>query len=290
MPRSTRIEKLYSDVPQEDIAELLRFRESHPLKHLAAGKIEVAYMDTEQDKPALLILPGALSLAESSFRTINVLENDYRIITLDYPPVPTMSGLCDGLAEILDAVGIDRINVVGGSYGGLVAQAFVRLYPDRVKRLILTHTTLFDEESGRALKKALRWLPLVPEGMLKAITTKSLGGLLKDDMPHAAFMHAYMHEVFRYRLTKKDILGLYRRTLDLVTGYRFAPGDLAEWPGRVLIITADDDPGLPEPLREQLLALYPGAELRLFHGTGHASSLLRPDEFYEAIRAFLNQP
>jgi len=41
------------------------------------------------------------------------------------------------LAALADALGLSRINIVGHSMGGTVAQAFYRLFPARVKTLIL---------------------------------------------------------------------------------------------------------------------------------------------------------
>ena len=41
------------------------------------------------------------------------------------------------LAEILNLLGYDRVNVVGGSYGTRMAQVFMRMYPHRVRTAIL---------------------------------------------------------------------------------------------------------------------------------------------------------
>ena len=66
----------------------------------------------------------------------------------------------------------------------------------------------------------------------------------------------------------------------------FASHDLADWPGAVLLIMADDDPGTPEPVREAMQALYPQADVHMFSGTGHAASLLKRDEYLTAIEQF----
>jgi hypothetical protein len=36
-------------------------------------------------------------------------------------------------------------------------------------------------------------------------------------------------------------------------------------------------------------ALYPGARLHLFHGTGHSTSVLKEQEYQEAIELFLEE-
>jgi pimeloyl-ACP methyl ester carboxylesterase len=52
---------------------------------------------------------------------------------------------------------------------------------------------------------------------------------------------------------------------------------------------ADDDPGTPESVRDAMSALYPGARLHLFHGTGHSTSVLKEQEYQEAIEQFLEE-
>jgi pimeloyl-ACP methyl ester carboxylesterase len=66
----------------------------------------------------------------------------------------TMTGLADSLARLLDARGIARITLVGGSMGGVVAQHFVLRYPERVGRLLLVATGATTADPAAALAKA----------------------------------------------------------------------------------------------------------------------------------------
>ena len=50
---------------------------------------------------------------------------------------------------------------------------------------------------------------------------------------------------------------------------------------------AEDDPATPAPLREAMKAMYPRAEVRLFAGGGHLTSVLKQGEYLEAIETFL---
>jgi 3-oxoadipate enol-lactonase len=53
----------------------------------------------------------------------------------------TMADYADDAAGLLDAIGWDRVKVVGVSFGGMVAQEFVLRHPDRVSRLVLACTS-----------------------------------------------------------------------------------------------------------------------------------------------------
>jgi pimeloyl-ACP methyl ester carboxylesterase len=72
----------------------------------------------------------------------------------DQPGPYTMEGYADAVAHMLDAQGIARIVLVGGSMGGVVAQHFVLRHPDRVERLLLVATGAFTIDPAAGLAKA----------------------------------------------------------------------------------------------------------------------------------------
>jgi pimeloyl-ACP methyl ester carboxylesterase len=262
-----------------------KFREEHPLKRAVIHGQEWEYIAAGQGERALLLLPGALAVADSTWLTLPHFEKRFQVIAPTYPPVLTMAELVDGIAGILDREGIERAAVSGGSYGGLVAQVFVRRHPERTERLILSHTAVPDADRARQLQWALKLLGWMPEGLLCAIFRKRLLGLLPRT-PEAAEFRAYTEEVTG-RATKEEILALYWRGADFLVHYRLNPRDLDGWPGRILLLMSDDDPVTPEPARRNLQALYPKAEVHLFSGSGHATALLQPEKYFEVMDRFL---
>ena len=159
----------------------------------------------------------------------------------------------------------------------------MRRYPARVDKLVISHAGPPDPARGRQVLKALRWMQLLPCALLRAIFLQRMQTLLPVSAPGAVapevvFMRAYLREVACLHLTKVGLLNLYRIVADLDLHHTFLPGDLADWPGEVLLIMADDDPGVPAPMRQAMQALYPQARLHLFRGTGHLAALLARDE------------
>lgn len=55
--------------------------------------------------------------------------------------MPTMADFADDAAALLDAMGWDRVHVVGYSFGGMVAQHFALRHGARVGRLVLAATS-----------------------------------------------------------------------------------------------------------------------------------------------------
>ena len=78
-----------------------------------------------QGKRTLLLLPGGTLVPDTYFILLEALERDYRVIVPAYAAVPTMAELVTGAAAILDAEGIQRVDVMGSSFGGYVAQCFL---------------------------------------------------------------------------------------------------------------------------------------------------------------------
>ena len=132
--------------------QLQQFRRAHPLQRLATGGAEWQYIACGQGEHALLLLPGAMGTAESSFDRMANTEDRFRVVSPSYPPLGTMAALSDGLAAVLDAEGIVRTHVLGHSLGAGIAHAFVRRHPERVDKLVLSGFGLYSH------------LPLVPAG------------------------------------------------------------------------------------------------------------------------------
>ena len=66
----------------------------------------------------------------------------------------TMEGYADGVAGVLDRLGIGRVVLVGGSMGGVVAQHFALRHPARLLRLLLVATGAAIADPTTALAKA----------------------------------------------------------------------------------------------------------------------------------------
>jgi pimeloyl-ACP methyl ester carboxylesterase len=59
------------------------------------------------------------------------------------------------LAEFLDALGVDQVDLVGNDSGGGIAQIFAALYPERVRSLTLTNCDAHDNWPPEAFKPFL---------------------------------------------------------------------------------------------------------------------------------------
>jgi len=291
--KSAAFDKIYGKVPTEQVARLKEFRRTHPYKQLIVGDTSWQYISCGQGKQTLLLLPGALSVGESTFPLITAFESEYRIIAPSYALSLTMTGLCRGLAHILETEALNQAHVLGGSYGGLVAQHFVRQYPAKARSLILSHTFVLTSKYAKPLWLAGKLFPSFPQSLFVPILKLRLNKMLLSTLrsanhPEAEFWTAYLNEAIDSDLLKEVFIHQNKCLLDLTHQPQFTPDDLKRWHGKVLIIESDDDPAIPARDRGLLRSMYPKAQVQTFRDAGHASSILKREEFFSIVRSFLN--
>jgi poly(3-hydroxyoctanoate) depolymerase len=114
---------------------------------LSIGGLGIAARKTGSGDPVLLL--NGLSRPMESWAPFAGALRDRTVIAFDGPGVGasetpvvpySMSKLSDVAARVLDAVGIERADVVGYSHGGAVAQQLAIGHRTRVNRLVLLAT------------------------------------------------------------------------------------------------------------------------------------------------------
>jgi deazaflavin-dependent oxidoreductase (nitroreductase family) len=285
-----RVKGIRSDLGAARWEQLREFRTTHPSKHVTVDGVGWDYIASGEGEEALLLLPGGAMVGESLFTRIPAFEDSYRVIATSYASVSTAAELLDGLAGVLDAEGVRAAHVLGPSYGGLVAQCFVRRHPERVRSLILANTLVLPKSLLWVSKVFLVVLPLVPLGWLRSLRERALAqaflGVPGVPLEDQAFWRDYQHELIS-RLTKADLRAMSRLGIDLVASFRFAPDDLASWPGKILILESDEDPVTPKK-RAELRQTYPQARVHSFHGAGHTPWMSHREEYLSVIKEFLD--
>jgi len=284
-----KIAKLYADVPEEAVERLLDFRRRFPCREVEIGGRRWRFIDTEQGGRVLFIPAGGTTIAEVSFMSIDHLAKGQRVISPDYPPVDTLQDLFEGYIGLLDHLGIGRFSLMGGSYGGWMAQSLVRAHPERIDKLVLTAIGPPNPENSRQLAWLMPLLRIMPMFALRGLINRSFGRL--DDSqrtdPDQALLWALVNEVVTYRIGRSDFVAAMRRLIDQTNNYSFSAGDLADWPGSILMLFGTEDPATPAEKRQAMTTLYPQAETIVFEGGQHAIALSHQDTYFKAIDSFL---
>jgi pimeloyl-ACP methyl ester carboxylesterase len=114
----------------------------------AANGLEV-HVRVQGNGEPLLLLNGFTRPLETWAPFVEALD-ERTVISFDAPgvgasPVPclplSIAQLADVAASVLDEAGFDRVDVLGFSHGGAVAQQMALSHPQRVRRLVLVSTS-----------------------------------------------------------------------------------------------------------------------------------------------------
>jgi pimeloyl-ACP methyl ester carboxylesterase len=233
------------------------------------------------------LLPGGELVNDMGFDLVGALAPRFRIVYPAYPRVRSLDDLADGIAAILTAEKIERATVLGASFGGAVAQCMIRRHPGRIERLILSNTGVPLAHLVRGRKIANAVLSSIPWSALRGLMAKSIIKLLGAPASELPFWRDYAKDLFATRLTKADVMANLAIQLDYHLRYRFAPGDLAAWPGKIFVIESDNDI-FNADRRKALRDTYPQAPVYTFHGAGHAPAFSRAEEYLDVLGRFLD--
>ena len=119
---------------------------------IAQGR--VAYRDLGAGEP-IVFVHGLLVDGRLWVGVAERLASDYRCLVVDWPMGShkiamnaeadlSPPGMVEVIVAFLDALGLDRVTVVGNDSGGAISQMLTAAHPDRVERLILTNCDMFE--------------------------------------------------------------------------------------------------------------------------------------------------
>ena len=287
----TRIRKFYSKIPNVQQKFIKEFEESHIQKSLHIKGITWNYFDSEKGKEVLLLLHGGYADFDMWIHQIVEFEKYYRIIAPTCPALPNaeMKEYSEALSTILDAENIARVNVMGYSEGGLIAQCFIRDYPKLIDKAILAHTFYPSSEITYYRYNFLlfRILPsFLTELLFRSFAKPDKEELEHDSTEWLEWYKGYFKEL-KSKLSKAQIITHIDLMIDFVRNYTFKRNDFSTWVENMLITVSEDDIVLK--YFDGLKELYPNAEYHMFgKGLGaHSIALISPEEFNQRIRKFL---
>ncbi len=211
--------------------------------------------------------------------------------------------IADDVAALLDLLGGGRGDVLGFSYGGMVAMRVADQHPGQVDRLILASTTAY-RDFGDELRASEDYAARTP--LVAGIDfTHPLAA--DPDAPDGALSRAMAFDSLPYDIWQLDRRAEWEAVLDQVTfsddwnePYAAgllrpaAPADpelvLREWGRPVLIVHGVHDMGFPLAVARRLHAAVPGSTLAEIPDAAHAAHFDNPDAWLGAIRDFLPAP
>jgi len=235
---------------------------------------------------ALFLLHGNAGSGRVWNRVISELASSYRVIAhdrqgfgeSDKSEIGSFSphDYATELRNLMDALNIDKAHVCGLSLGGMIAQCFALMYPERVNGLVLVGTTA--DRTGRS----------VPD---------TLAELERDGWP--AVSKRLVQSWFRPESDPDDIAEAYEialqssqrmRELTLTALGSFdIKSDIHRIIAPTLVIVGEQDQTCPLSMAEIIRKSVAGSRLVTIPACAHLVPVEQPQAFLETLSSFLRE-
>ena len=229
-------------------------------------------------------------------RIVDGLASTRRIITTDYRGIGASSGsapltvgeMANDAIAVIRALGFEKVDLLGFSLGGFVAQDIALRSPELVRKLILTGT---GPAGGQGIDKvwSVAW-PLMLKGLLT----------LRDPKFYLFFTATAngrkAAKDFIYRLKERDTdrdknptpVSFMRQLKAIRSWGRQQPQDLSRIQIPTLIVNGDNDIMVPTVNSAELANRISNSQLIIYPDAGHGGIFQYHSDFVTRATAFLN--
>ncbi|MXQ10579.1 alpha/beta fold hydrolase [Microvirga makkahensis] len=242
------------------------------------------------DAPPIVFLHGVGANSMHWRYQYHDLADDFRVIGWNAPgymltdalkaELPGCKDYADALKDFLEAMKLDRVNIVGNSFGTRVAQCFGMHYPDRIIKLAMTGTSrgldVSKEEADKTMAERKRQVSSGGYGFGERVNA------LLGTNPSPETVETVRH-VLRATNPKGFLHGV---GLGLDSTYQpHVSGPKLTFP--VLLIQGDSD--RVNPLEEEgavVLKHLPNARMEVLENIGHLPEVEAPERVNALLRDF----
>ncbi|HLY36607.1 MAG TPA: alpha/beta hydrolase [Candidatus Binatia bacterium] len=266
---------------------------THPWRDVTVDGVRLAADDEGAGTPALVCLHAIGHGARDFAALRRAFAPAHRVVALDWPGQgnsaddsrpPSAARYAALLAGVLDALGIERVVLVGNSIGGAAALRYAATHPERVAGLVLENPGGLDRPdrlSRRVIDLMVRffaagsrraaWFPPAFAAYYRTVLQRSAAAAQRARIVASAYEIApVLHDAWvSFGAPDADLRNLVP-TIRCPTLFAWGVRDVAV------------------QLRRSLptIARFPNARLERF-AAGHAAHLETPEELVAAVRRFV---
>ncbi|MBR2294995.1 MAG: alpha/beta hydrolase [Clostridiales bacterium] len=240
-----------------------------------------------------LVFMQGLDIQQMFMRYVEVLEDSYRVLLIEYPTdtktIDEQLAVIHGLLEKLD---IKYPVIIGASDGGMFAQLYARRYKD-VSALVLMATVTLDSEYLEPDRKR-PWFTGVLTGALRILPWKLSGRILtgkvntyyegetEEEMAYGA---SFFKMIADDRRSKSKMIHSFSLVGKLIHEPLLKTSDLECVRGRILLLLPEHDI-FSKKDQKTLEELMPDPEVHYLRGSHHGPWVLQ-DDYISIIKDFL---
>lgn len=268
-----------------------------PTRTIAAGGIRFAYRDLgpHVGVPLILLTHLAATLDNWDPRVVDGLAAGRRVIAFDNrgvgattgAPAATIDDMARDVVTFIRAMGFERVDLLGLSMGGMIAQVIAQREPSLVRRMILAGT---GPAGGAGIDRVTRVSnAAVLRGILTSSDPKTTLFFTRTANGRQAAREFLARLAERTEGRDERIsTTAYRAQLAAVRRWaRQAPADLSVIRQPVLVANGEHDTMVPTENSVDLAERLPEAELELYPDAGHGGIFQHHRRFVATALEFL---
>ncbi|AXT84596.1 hypothetical protein C6I20_04900 [Aeromicrobium sp. A1-2] len=253
--------------------------------------------------PAVLLIHGLACDSSTWLDVIPKLSEHFTVIAPDLlghgesdkPDADySLGGYANGMRDLLTVLGIDKVTVVGHSFGGGVAMQFAYQFPDRTERVVLVSTGGL----GREVTPLIRLLTVPGSSAALAVAT------FRPWRPLVAGgMRALAKTPLRVTRDLDEVARIYESLADPAarTAVQRVTSHVLNWKGQfvtmtdrsylarlmpVLVVWGRDDMVIPSA-HSEAAPTHGSSDVHVFDDSGHFPHKDHPEEFSRLVTEFI---
>ena len=260
-------------------------------KFVMAGSTALHVADSGKGEKCVVLLHGYLESMYVWDDFAPLLKDKVRVITVDIPghgvsvvngEVHTMEWIADVLRDMLDALEIERVTMVGHSMGGYISLAFCEKYPERLDGVVLLSSTP-NPDTDLKRENRRREIALIKSGKKGTLAhTAAEAGFAEQNRRR---LKSYIDDLEEcVHITEDEgIIALLGGMMERKNQNAM----LKECGVPQLFIMGRCDGYIPVEAAEQFIALNPQAEVVWLENSGHMGFIEQPQECANALLDFV---
>lgn len=258
---------------------------------IMAGDAFLHVADSGKGDKCVVLLHGYLESLYVWDDFLPLLTPEVRVITVDIPghgisepiaEVHSMELMADVLHDMLDAMSIDKVTMVGHSMGGYISLAFCEKYPERLDGVVLLSSSPM-ADTEQKIENRRREIALVRAGkkdVLAAVAPET-GFAVQNRKRLKDYIEDLVEQV---HMTDEDgIVAL----LEGMIARKDQNEMLRTSPVKQLFILGKHDNYIPVEAAEAFVANNPQAQVAWLENSGHMGFIEEPQACAEALLGFI---
>jgi len=225
----------------------------------------------------VVFVPGLLCTDALYAPQVAAFSGQAECIVADHTRQDSMEAICEAILETAP----ERFHLVGLSMGGYIALEMVGHAPERIERLVLMDTSARPDRPEQTTFRHTLVAEARAEG-LDGIVDR----LLPQFLAEVHLADSGLVETVR-RMARDTGVDAFEREQTAIIGRKDARPDLADISCPTLVVCGDLDTLTPPDLSQEIAAGIPGATLEMIAGSGHLTTLEKPDAVNAALGTFL---